>query len=274
MRLSRRLLLLPLLGLCPGSAAAQTSADEAAVFDRLTVREQILDSQRATSEGMTRQRGLLAYRLARQRELGFTPNPETRLDDARAFDLALLALRRAADETRTLAGELDRVRSERTAVEAAFVARATSQKADGAAPENSSSPSLGSLIRPVRGEVAALPGARRDSSTKVELRHDGVKFLARLNEPVHAIAAGTISRVEALPQGGFAVVTAHPSGLVSIVTGLRDITVAPGDKVGAGQTIGLTGRNLDGAAVVSVELWRDRRPQDAGRLLRLRRPGA
>jgi murein DD-endopeptidase MepM/ murein hydrolase activator NlpD len=270
MRPSRRFLLLVLLGLLPSWAAAQTSADEAAVFDRLTVREQILDAQRSASEGITRQRTLLAYRLARQRELGFTPNPETRLDDARSFDLALLALRRASDETRTIANELDRVRGERTAVEAAFVARATSRKSTDDRPPEAS---LGPLVRPVRGEVVAVPGARRDSSTKAELRHDGVKFLARLNEPVRAVAAGTISRVEALPQGGFAVVTAHPLGLVSIVTGLRDITVAPGDKVGAGQPIGLTGRNLDGAAVVSGELWRDRRPQDAGRLLRVRRPG-
>jgi len=252
------------LGLLPLPAAAQTSADEAAVFDRLTTREQILEAQRSASEDITRQRSFLAYRLARQRELGFTPHPETRLDDARAFDLALLALRRASDETRTLARELDRVRGERTAVETAFVTRATSRKAS----EDSSPPILGQLFRPVRGVVVARPGARRDSSTKVMLRHDGMKILGRLNDPVRTVAAGTISRVEALPQGGFAVVTVHQAGLVSIISGLRDFTVAPGDKVVSGQTIGLTGRNLDGAAVISVELWRDRRPQNASRLLR------
>ena len=98
-------------------------------------------------------------------------------------------------------------------------------------------------------------------------------MLARLNEPVHSIAAGTVRRVEALPQGGFAVVTAHASGMTSIVTGLRDIAVSPGDKVGAGQTLGLAGRNLDGAAVVSPEIWRERRPQNASRLLRAQ-PGS
>jgi murein DD-endopeptidase MepM/ murein hydrolase activator NlpD len=265
-----------LLSLLPATAAAQTGADEAALFDRLTAREQILDAQRSASENVTRQRTLLAYRLCRQRELGFTPNPEARLDDARAFDLALVALRRTSDETRTLARELDRVRTERTAVETAFVARATSQTSpDGKTLEGAAASGPAPFVRPVRGEVVALPGSRRDGSTKVELRHDGVKILARLNEPVRAVAAGTVSRVEALPQGGFAVVTAHASGLVSIVTGLRDIAVAPGEKVGAGQTLGLAGRNLDGAAVVCVELWHDRRPQDTGRLLRLRLgPGA
>ena len=63
--------------------------------------------------------------------------------------------------------------------------------------------------------------------------------------------------------------TAHDSGLTSIVTGLRDITVAAGNKVVAGQTLGLAGRNLDGAAVVTVEIWRGGRPQDASKILRI-----
>lgn len=37
-----------------------------------------------------------------------------------------------------------------------------------------------------------------------------------------------------------------------------------------GQTLELAGRNLDGAVVVSVEIWRDRRPHDAAKLLRAR----
>lgn len=265
-----------LLGLLPATAAAQTSAHEAALFEQLTVREQILDTQRTASAGVTRQRALLAYRLCRQRELGFAPNPEHRLEDARAFDLALLALHRSWEETHTLTRALDRVRSERTTVETAFVARATSRnEASNAALDGASGESAAPLVWPVRGVVVARPGSRRDGSTKAELRHDGVEILARLNEPVHAVAAGTVHRVEALPQGGFAVVTGHALGLVSITTGLRDIAVAPGDKVGAGQTLGLTGRNLDGAAVVTVEIWRDRRPQDAARLLRPRsRSGA
>ena len=83
-----------------------------------------------------------------------------------------------------------------------------------------------------------------------------------------------VKHVESLPQGGFAVVTTHPSGMTSIVTGLRDISVKPGDQVDAGQTLGLAGRNLDGAAVVSVEIWRNRQPQDAAKLLRVRLAGA
>jgi murein DD-endopeptidase MepM/ murein hydrolase activator NlpD len=116
----------------------------------------------------------------------------------------------------------------------------------------------------------AVPGARRDGPTKIEIRHDSVEFLARLNEPVHAVAAGVVKRVEPMAQGGFAVMTAHSGGLTSILAGLRDVAVKPGDEVLAGQTLGLVGRNLDGAAVISVAIWCHRRPQDAGKLFHVR----
>lgn len=264
------LLLIPMAAM-----ATEPSAEETALFDRLGVREQILENQTTVAESTTRQRALLAYRLSRRRELGFPANPETRLDDARSFDLAVVALRRGLDESRTLALELDRVRVERSALEVALVGRALGETADAdnaatTEPGAENRPGPARLLRPVRGTPVAVPGARRDGTTKIEIRHDSVEILARLNEPVHAIAAGVVKRIEPLAQGGFAVMTVHPGGMTSILTGLRDVAVKPGDAVLAGQTLGLTGRNLDGAAVISLEIWRNRRPQDAGKLLRIR----
>jgi septal ring factor EnvC (AmiA/AmiB activator) len=76
-----------------------------------------------------------------------------------------------------------------------------------------------------------------------------------------------IRLIEALPEGGYAVVTQHPSGWVSVLSGLRDVAVAAGEPVELGQTIGLAGRNLDGAAVVTLEIWRHRRSVDPRRLV-------
>ncbi len=271
--------LLAVVMLIPMTAwAADPSPEETALFDGLNVREQVLDGQATSAANTVRQRALMTYRLSRCRELGFAANPESRLDEARAFDLALVALRRSLDEAQALAQELDRVRLDRSALEAALVARALDENANlagSAADASLESPLVKArLLRPVRGIPVAVPGARRDGSTKIEIRHDSVEFLARLNEPVRAVAAGVVRRVEALAQGGFAVMTAHPGGVTSILTGLRDIAVKPGDIVVAGQALGLTGRNLDGAAVVSVEIWRHRHPLDAGRLLRVRVPPA
>ena len=267
--LQAAVLLLPIAAM-----AAEPSADETALFDRLGVREQVLENQTTAAETTTRQRAMLAYQLSRSRELGFAANPETRLDDARSFGLAVVALRRGLDESRALARELDRVRVERSALEVALVGRALGEtaKADHATlePVPGSGPNPARLLRPVRGTPVAAPGARRDGATKIEIRHDSVEILARLNEPVHAIAAGVVKRVEPLAQGGFAVMTTHSGGITCILTGLRDVAVKPGDEVLAGQTLGLTGRNLDGAAVISVELWRNRLPEDAGKLLHVR----
>ncbi|HEY5282019.1 MAG TPA: M23 family metallopeptidase [Polyangia bacterium] len=254
---------------------ADTVGEETALFDRLGAREQILEAQTRAAEGLTRERALLAYRLARRRELGFAANPETRLEDARAFESALVVLRRSLGESQSLARELDRVRAERSTLEAALVSRALSAAASAERAGQSADPNeqlipTTRLLRPVRGTPVAVPGVRRDGPTKIELHHDGVEFLARLNEPVHAIAAGVVKRIEPMAQGGFAVITAHPGSLTSIITGLRDITVKPGEAVVAGQTLGLTGRNLDGAAVISVEIWRNRRPADASKLLHAR----
>ncbi|HEX7505346.1 MAG TPA: M23 family metallopeptidase [Polyangia bacterium] len=258
--------------LIPASAlAAEPSSEETALFDRLGVREQVLDTQTTAAQNTTRQRALLAYRLSRRRELDFAANPETRLDEARSFDLALVALRRGLDESRALARELDRVRVDRSTLEAALVTRALNENAGmdrSTSPERS--PALARLLRPVRGTPVAVPGTRKDGTTKIEIHHDSLEILARLNEPVHAIAAGVVKRVEPLAQGGFAVMTAHPAGLTSILTGLRDVAIKPGDTVLAGQTLGLTGRNLDGAAVISVAIWRNRRPENAAKLLRVR----
>jgi len=271
-----RICLLAVVLLSPFTASAAPAAgDEAVLFDRLGAREQVLAAQAAAAERLTRKRALLAYRLARLRELGFAANPETRLEDARAFESALAALRRSLGESRSLARELDLVRAERSTLEAAFVRRALSEAASAEGSSQNADPRghLGSsarLLRPVRGSPVAVPGVRRDGPTKIEIHHDGVEFLARLNEPVHAVAAGVVKRIEPLAQGGFAVITAHPGSLTSIITGLRDITVKPGEAVVAGQTLGLTGRNLDGAAIISVELWRNRRPADASKLLRVR----
>jgi septal ring factor EnvC (AmiA/AmiB activator) len=115
--------------------------------------------------------------------------------------------------------------------------------------------------------MVGVPGIRRDSATGTELRRDGIELLARLDEPVRAVAAGVIRRVETLPQGGYAVVTQHPSKWVSVLSGLRDVVVVSGEPVEPGQALGLAGRNLDGAAVVSLELRHNRESVDPREVL-------
>jgi murein DD-endopeptidase MepM/ murein hydrolase activator NlpD len=243
-----------LMGLLMTPAAwADSSDDWAVIQERLSTRQQVLQTQHDQAERRTREQASVAYRLQRRRELGFFTSPETRMQDAQTSDVALTALRRLHNENRALSSELEHVQAELHRVERARIAQHDSTEANQAGLK---------FVRPVRGTVVGEPGIRREAPTGAEIRRDGIEFLARLNEPVRAVAAGVVRKVEPLPQGGYAVLTQHPMGWISITSGLRDLSVQAGEPVAQGQQIGFAGRNLDGAAVISLELWRNRQPVD------------
>jgi len=252
-----------LIGLTSTCAMAETPDDWDLLAQRLANRGEVLERQQREAEAKLREQALLAYRLERRRELAFVSSPESRLGCAQAADLALTSLSRGLAEARILANEAERVRSELVALGRARSQRAADSEAGIPARELSAR----HFVRPVRGAVVGEPGIRRDSPTGTELRRDGIELLARLDEPVRAVAAGVIRRVEALPQGGYAVVTEHPGGWVSVLSGLRDVAVTSGEPVAVGQSIGLAGRNLDGAAVLTMELRHNRRTVDPRRVV-------
>ena len=248
-----------------GGLLAEEESPVGAILDRAVMREQILDGQRASAGEKARQHALFAYRAARARQLKFATSPKDRLALSQTLDRSLLALKTSHEEAQTLSLEFDSAQKDHAQLERAFLAKALPSTGKPAITEGKIR-----FIRPVRGTPVSIPGTRRDSGSKVEQRHVDVEWLARLNEPIKAVAGGVVKRVEPLPQGGFAVVTAHPGGYSSILAGLRDTLVKPGDPVSTGQPLGLTGRNLDGAAVVSLEIWLHREAMDAGKLLAIR----
>src|SRR6185436_17919196 len=100
-------------------AAGSARAEEPAALHRLTEREATLADQAQGKDRVARDQARAAYRLARKRQLGFLAEPDTRLEDARALDLALFAARRSAGEARSLREEVARVHQERQALGAA-----------------------------------------------------------------------------------------------------------------------------------------------------------
>jgi murein DD-endopeptidase MepM/ murein hydrolase activator NlpD len=248
-----------------GVALAEEESPMGAVLDRAVMREQILDGQRAAATKKARQHALFAYRAARARQLKFATSPQDRLALSQTLDRSLFVLKTSHEEAQALSQEFDSAQKDHALLERAFLAKALPSAGKPAIAEATTR-----FVRPVRGTPVSVPGQRRDSGSKVEQRHVDVEWLARLNEPVKAVAGGVVKRVDPLPQGGFAIVTAHPGGYTSILAGLRDTLVKPGDPVSAGQPLGLTGRNLDGAAVISLEIWRHREAVDAGKLLAIR----
>ncbi len=238
-----------------GTAAAGQADPPINPVDRARMREMLLTERSSEADQRARKSALAAYRLMRRRAVAFLPAPERRGEDARAFAAALRLLRRTAGEAQTWRTELARSTADREALEAV-----AERPGAPAAPAGETGQTL--LHPPTRGSQMAGPGVRVDQATGGQRRFTGVEYLGRLNEPVQAVEAGTVRRIEPVAQGGFAVVVAHADGLVSIVSGLRRADVHPGQDVQRGHTLGLTGRNLDGAPVVGFELWQAGEPVD------------
>lgn len=250
------------------SGETEVEAPTADPIGRARAREALLQTRTAEAEARARAEALAAYRLAQRRRADFFPHADRRLSDSRALDGALRVLARGAGEATTLRRELATAAHERARLEAG---------ARGDEPLSAES-GESRLPRPAdatlrlgwptaRATVLGGPGLARDAASSIEFRRNGLELLGRMNAPVLAPAAGKIRKAEALPEGGFALVIEHDDGLVSILTGLRQLEVGPGARVARDQPLGLLGRNLDGAPVLGFELWRDRAPIDPRPLL-------
>jgi septal ring factor EnvC (AmiA/AmiB activator) len=269
----RPLLAAALALLLGGPAAAQAPADDplAEALARARTRESIGVNRSESAGTRARAQALAAYRLARKRAATFLADPRSRAEQARALDAALWVLAREVREAALLREELAFSSRDRASLESAAAATSTApppHPADDAFDPRSPGPRLS---WPARGALVRGPGLRRDDATLAVVREAGVRILSRLNEPARAPAAGRVQKVAALPRGGFALVTVHDDGAVSILSGLRQVEVAEGAAVEPGQRLGLVGRDLDGAPVVSFELWQRGRPIDPTPLLQDRR---
>ena len=240
-----------------GPAPTPTETLDAAL-ERLAQREIALGDQTRTAWGSARRRARALFRMNRLRDGAFVSEPGARAATARLVAASVIALRRDVGESKVLRAELDRVRAERTALAKAGgdINRGRVQP-----------PRAGSMTAPVGGPVVGEFGSWREPVTGVRLRRPGVQLLARGGEPVRAVQAGTVRRIERAPNGSVAIVVSHPGRWTSIVTGLREAGVSPGDTVGGGQVLGYAGRTLDGAPVVGLELWRGRTAVDPRPLL-------
>lgn len=249
------------------SARASAQGDpHASVRHVLAERARLLQAQRESAEAQARAQALLAYRLARRDAQAFLVQPGRRADNARARDQALFTLARGLDELRKLEHEAALLARERRLLE----------EREGAAPDRASGvrePGPGDAVAspalawPQRGTLVALPGLRTDEMTGVELRQVGVQILTRLDAEVRAPAAGTVVRVEALGEGGYAVVIEHAGEWVSVLTGLRQVRVEVGDALAAQEPLGRVGRTLDGAPVLRFALFRGRQAVDPRQVL-------
>jgi len=99
----------------------------------------------------------------------------------------------------------------------------------------------GSFHPPVNASITGVFGTRRVFNGEVQSTHQGLDFAAPQGTPVSAANAGTVLLARPMYFEGNCVVLDHGQGLLTIYMHLSDFKVKEGDRVTAGQELGLSG---------------------------------
>lgn len=104
-----------------------------------------------------------------------------------------------------------------------------------------------SWVWPVSGDISreySIDALKYDVTMDDWRTHDGLDISAKQGDEVHAAADGTVSSVEKDELYGTTVTIDHGAGMKSVYSNLEDTpTVAAGDSVKAGDTIGAVGQS-------------------------------
>lgn len=269
-----------------GATASASSGDGALEpngrgLQLLGGREAILLEQTEHARQAARLRAVTLYKLLRvvgqePHITGMAGGAESR-GGARAVALATAVLARDLEEARLLRAELERVRSERTALSTSAVRRARGPgRADGAplvdaSAGTSSSGSCESgcdatpaaprepspaFLRPVSGTLITPFGVGRDRATGAWIFRAAATFGVSAREIVRSPAAGRVVRVADSVAGGVAVVVAIPgasSDSPEAVTAPPSRGIAPSRPQNDGDGAGL--RELSRARPSPGSTW-------------------
>jgi len=99
----------------------------------------------------------------------------------------------------------------------------------------------GRFRAPSPAQVTGVFGSARVFNGTKRSQHEGIDFRVRTGTPVHAANAGTVILARNLYFEGNCVVLDHGQGLMTVYLHLSKFKVKEGDKVQAGQILGLSG---------------------------------
>jgi murein DD-endopeptidase MepM/ murein hydrolase activator NlpD len=101
------------------------------------------------------------------------------------------------------------------------------------------------LLWPIsRGLISSGYGKRRDPLRPGRIRfHAGIDLSAGVNEPVMAASAGKVIQAGWNGSAGRTVRLRHPNGIETLYAHLAMVMVQQGQRVGAGDVIGLLGNS-------------------------------
>jgi septal ring factor EnvC (AmiA/AmiB activator) len=212
-------------------------------------------------EALERERATLDSRSKEfTRLLGRAASARAALDRAVASREALVrSIDARQDLTAQLAQEL------RTAQERLAAAVASGRTVTGIIPVRLL---RGDLPWPGEGIVIGRFGRQRNTLTGVEIVRNGIEMSLAEGRPVTAVHDGVVSYAAPFTGYGNLVIVEHGEGTHSLYGHLAGASVNKGDKVEAGDRIGLSGRNPSGNPALYFELRVDGKPVDPLQWLR------
>jgi septal ring factor EnvC (AmiA/AmiB activator) len=127
----------------------------------------------------------------------------------------------------------------------------------------------GRLSWPVTGEIIGRYGVETHPEWGTKVRNNGLDIRAPEGTPVRCVGDGRVEMVDWLPGYGQSVIVNHGQGYYSIYSHLGSTSVASGDRVAAGQTLGGVGDtgSLKGPCL-HFEMRKGREAQDPAAWLR------
>jgi len=132
-------------------------------------------------------------------------------------------------------------------------------------------PAAGSGARLLRGgmhwpvletEIVRRFGAQRDPQYGTVTVSHGIVLAARASEQVTAVAPGRVSYAQYFKGYGNLVIVNHGDEIYSLYANLGSMLVRPGQRVGIGDPLGISGRDDDGGASVYLEIRVGQSAQD------------
>ena len=127
----------------------------------------------------------------------------------------------------------------------------------------------GALAWPVEGKVVEHFGRQRNPKFDTFTTNNGIKIETAAGAPVRAVFGGTVLFSQWFKGYGNLIILDHGHRVFSLYGNLKSATVAPGDRIAAGQTIAGTAESEETPpGYLYFEIRQDNRPEDPQKWLR------
>lgn len=111
------------------------------------------------------------------------------------------------------------------------------------------------------GSISRKFGENKNIKTNTVTLNYGIDLTAKDNKEVYAVAEGIVSAIEWIPSYGSVVIITHRDNFRTVYGHLTDINVLEGNKVVAGDLIGMVNESLEGN-ILHFEIWNERNYQN------------